>query len=73
LKSPDADNCYVLKNLLNQPSSFEDGFYPLFQNHLRSNELNVVIKYLKLENNKKELSLHDLKIFGRFRKNYELL
>jgi len=72
LKSPDADYCYVLKSLLNQPSSFEDGFYSPFQNHLSCNELNAVIKFLKLENNKQELSLNELKIFGRFRSNHEL-
>ena len=61
-----------MKSLLNQPSSFDDGYYSSINNFLNKNELNVVIEFLKLNNNDKERLISELKIFGRFRQNHEL-
>lgn len=72
LNSTDGDFTFILRNLLNQPFSFEDGHYSYSNKCLNSSEVNAVIKYLKLNNNEANSVLKESKIFGRFRHNHEL-
>ena len=55
---------------MNQPGSFEDGCYSTLNNPLSSFELNIVVKFLKLQNTPHSNS--EFKIFGRIRYNNQL-
>ena len=69
LTNTNGDFTFLLKSLLNIPSSYEDGNYSILKNKLNDEEIILLKAFLNLNEN---VSIADLNTYGRLRLNHKL-
>lgn len=69
LNNTDGDYSFLVKSLLNSPSSYQDGNYSRLKIELNYHELNLLQKFLNLKEN---ICSNDVNTYGRIRLNNKL-